>query len=317
MLDVNLQAITPLSESVLKLTFTDPANQPLPAFEAGAHIDIRVNDAITRQYSLCSSPSERYAYSVAVLRDPNSRGGSAAIHASFQPGQRVQISAPRNLFALNPEDAKTVLVAGGIGITPIMSMAHTLAEQGKEFTLLYVNKPGQRVAFDTELQHGFFADRVRILQPDNREQVKAWLAQNIGEYAALSGLYTCGPNSFMDVVFSIANELNWPANALHQERFGLEQADTDGDKPFELILKRAGVSIPVKADQTALEALDDAGIEVDASCEQGVCGTCLLNVLDGEVDHRDGYLTEQEKSQHNQFTPCCSRAVSASLTLDL
>ena len=104
---------------------------------------------------------------------------------------------------------------------------------------------------------------------------------------------------------------------MHQERFGLEQADTDGDKPFELILKRAGVSIPVKADQTALEALDDAGIEVDASCEQGVCGTCLLNVLDGEVDHRDGYLTEQEKSQHNQFTPCCSRAVSASLTLDL
>ena len=164
MLDVNLQAITPLSESVLKLTFTDPANQPLPAFEAGAHIDVRVNDAITRQYSLCSSPSERYAYSVAVLRDPNSRGGSAAIHASFQPGQRVQISAPRNLFALNPEDAKTVLVAGGIGITPIMSMAHALAEQGKEFTVLYVNKPGSALRLTLNysmafllIAYGFFS----------------------------------------------------------------------------------------------------------------------------------------------------------------
>ncbi|TPV57248.1 oxidoreductase [Aestuariibacter sp. GS-14] len=317
MLDVIIQAITPLSESVVKLTFTDPANRLLPAFEAGAHIDIRISDAITRQYSLCSSPSDRYAYSVAVLRDPNSRGGSAAIHTTFHPGQRIKVSPPKNLFALNPEDTKTVLVAGGIGITPIMSMAHALAEQGKEFTLLYVSKPGQRVAFDTELQHGIFVDRVRILQPDNREQVKAWFTQNIGEYGAQSGLYTCGPNSFMDAVLSIANTLNWPANALHQERFGLEKVDTRSDKAFELFLKRSGLTIPVKASQTALEALDDAGIEVDASCEQGVCGTCLLNVLDGEVDHRDAYLTEQEKSQHNQFTPCCSRAVSASLTLDL
>jgi vanillate O-demethylase ferredoxin subunit len=290
---------------------------PLPAFSAGSHIDLHLPGGFTRQYSLCNDPGETHRYQIAVLRDPASRGGSAAVHDAVAVGQTLQISAPRNHFALAPQAGRHLLLAGGIGVTPILCMAERLAQLGADFVLHYCTRSLARTAFVGRIRASTFADQVRFHHDDGDAAQKIDLAVLLGTPRQDEHVYVCGPQGFMDAVLGTARAAGWPEAQLHFEYFGAAPAATGGDTAFALQLASSGRVITVAVGQSMVQALAAAGVEVLTSCEQGVCGTCLTRVLAGQVDHRDQYLTPEEQSANDQCLPCCARSKSPLLVLDL
>lgn len=291
---------------------------PLPAIEAGAHIDVHVNGFV-RQYSLLDGPSlAPRRYRIAVLRAASSRGGSEAMHAQLREDSALRISAPRNNFPLRLDSPSSVLVGGGIGITPLMSMAAALHASGARFALHYCARSRDRMAFADELQRAPFAHAVHLYSDDEAQSAfdgEAVLAsQPSGAH-----LYVCGPQGFMDHVLGIARAAGWDESRLHHEYFQAAAVapTSGGDRAFELIAVRSGKRITVAAAESALQALTRCGIEIAFSCQQGVCGSCLTPVLEGIVDHRDSFLTSQEKVRNEAFLPCCSRAHGDVLMVDL
>jgi len=288
----------------------------LPPFTAGSHIDVHLDGGLVRQYSLCNPPWEIHRYVIAVLRDPASRGGSRAMHA-LQPGQELLVSEPRNHFTLAPAASRHLLLAGGIGITPILCMAEQLAEQGGEFVLHYCTRSTERAPFLERLRASPFAPRVRAHHDDGPADQKLDIAAAVAAPSGGSHLYVCGPTGFMDAVLGAARAAGWAETALHRENFAGAATTGVNDGAFEVQIASSGVVIRVAADQTVTAALAAAGISVPLSCEQGLCGTCLTRVIEGVPDHRDVYLTDDERARGDQFTPCCSRAKSSRLVLDL
>ena len=290
---------------------------PLPAFSAGSHIDVQVPGTdITRQYSLCNDPTESHRYLIGVLRDPASRGGSAAMH-SIQEGQVLHISAPKNHFALAHDAQRSLLLAGGIGVTPILCMAERLAISGAAFEMHYCTRSRERTAFYERIANSSFVDQVQFHFDDGTSAQKLDIAQLLSAPAAGLHLYVCGPKGFMDAVLASARAQGWPEGQIHYEFFSAEVVKSADDASFEVKLASSGRVIKVLADQTVTQALSAAGVEVQTSCEQGVCGTCLTRVLEGVPDHKDMYLTPEEQAANDQFTPCCSRAKTPLLVLDL
>ncbi|HZY17989.1 MAG TPA: PDR/VanB family oxidoreductase [Ramlibacter sp.] len=293
-----------------------PDGAPLPAFSAGSHIDVHVPGGLVRQYSLCNDAGERHHYRIAVLRDPATRGGSAGMHDAVQEGDLLTISEPRNHFPL-VHARRTVLLAGGIGVTPLLCMAQRLAAAGAEFTLHYCTRSPERTAFRDEIAAAAFASRVRFHFDDGEASQKLDLPAALGPAEADAHVYVCGPAGFIDHVVQGANAAGFSPEQIHLEYFGAAPQDTAGDRAFDVKLASSGQVIRVAADQTVVQALAAQGVEILTSCEQGVCGTCITRVLSGECDHRDLYFTDEEKAAQDQFTPCCSRARSAMLVLDL
>lgn len=289
----------------------------LPGFSAGAHIDVHLPGGLVRQYSLCNPPGETQRYRIAVLRDAASRGGSATVHDQLQVGTVLDIGTPRNLFELDPAAPHHLLLAGGIGITPLLAMAEQLAAQGGAFTLHHATRSRERTPFVAQLASAPYADRVHHHFDDGPAMQKLDLAATLRSAPAGSHLYVCGPTGFMEAVLAEGRAQGWDEARLHREYFAAAPTGTAGDGGFELELASSGRVIPVAADQTALAALLAAGLDIPMSCEQGVCGTCLTGVKSGVPDHRDQYLTPEERAANNQFLPCCSRASSARLVLDL
>jgi vanillate monooxygenase ferredoxin subunit len=306
------------AEGICSFELVDAAGAALPAFTAGAHVDVQVPGGPVRPYSLCNDPRETQRYLIAVLREPASRGGSAGMHDRVQVGDEVSVGAPRNLFALDESAPRHLLLAGGIGITPLLAMAERLAAQEADFDLHYATRSRARTAFADRLAAAPFAARVRHHFDDGDAAQRLDLPRLLGdEVASGTHLYACGPQGFMDAVRDAARAQGWPEARLHFESFSAAPAGQAGDQAFELLLSKSGRVVPVAADQSAAKALEAAGIFVPTSCEQGVCGTCLTRVVDGTPDHRDQYLTPEEQAANDQFTPCCSRARSARLVLDL
>jgi vanillate monooxygenase ferredoxin subunit len=301
---------------VCSLELVDPKGQSLPPFSAGAHIDVRLANGLVRQYSLCNDPSETNRYLIAVLRDANSRGGSASMHA-LQPGAALDISEPKNHFALAEGARHSVLFAGGIGITPLLCMAERLQGTGAPFDLHYCTRSPQRTAFAERIRQAAYADQVQFHHDDGPEDQKLDMRAAIGAPADGRHVYVCGPAGFMDAVLGTARSLGWPEDRLHREYFAAAAVDTRGDGSFEVQIASTGAVIWVESEQSVVAALAAAGIAVPTSCEQGVCGTCLTRVIDGSPEHRDMYLTPDEQARGDQFMPCCSRAQSARLVLDL
>ncbi|PPC76682.1 oxidoreductase [Pokkaliibacter plantistimulans] len=302
-------------EAVIALELVDPNGQPLPAFEAGAHIDLHLGEGLVRQYSLCGDPADTSAYRLGVLRDPQSRGGSVAAHA-LQESSEVQISAPRNLFPLASNAGHSLLIGAGIGITPMIAMAYALHRAGQSFELYYCGRSRQSSAFVEDLLHSPFAAQVRLHFTAEHGGARLDLPQLLAGVAAdHTHLYVCGPVSFMDAVISAGQQRGLADSQIHREFFQVE-VDSHGDS-FEVVAERSGKTLTVAGDQTIVEALAEAGIRVKVSCEQGVCGSCLCDVLEGEPDHRDVYLTDDEKADNDQMTLCCSRARSPRLVLDI
>jgi vanillate O-demethylase ferredoxin subunit len=305
-----------LGIAVFDLVAADGA--PLPAFEAGAHIDVRVAPGIVRQYSLCNAPWERHRYQIGVLRTPDSRGGSAGLHERLRVGDPLCISAPRNHFPLVPQARNSLLLAGGIGVTPLISMAEQLAALGAPFELHYCTRSLARTAFRNRVRDSAYASQVRFHIGDGAVGSGLDLSACLARPEAGKHLYVCGPEGFMQAVLATARVQGWPDALVHTEFFSsANAAPKAGDEPFEVRLARTGRVVTVAADRSVAQALAEAGVEVLTSCEQGVCGTCLTRVLDGIPDHRDSYLSAGEQAANDQFTPCCSRSWSPVLVLDL
>ncbi|WP_210638832.1 PDR/VanB family oxidoreductase [Pseudomonas sp. Tri1] len=290
--------------------------QPLPAFTAGAHIDVHLPDGLIRQYSLCNHPEERHRYLIAVLKDSASRGGSRSLHELIEPGARLLISEPRNLFALAPEARRSLLFAGGIGITPILCMAEHLAQSGATFELHYCARSRERAAFIERLRQSPYADRV-FLHFDEEPETLLDAGRVLAAPNDDLHLYVCGPGGFMQHVLDTAKAQGWQESHLHREYFAAAPTDTSADGRFSVKLASSGQVFEVPADLSVVQVLESHGIEIPISCEQGVCGTCLTRVLEGVPEHRDMFLTEAEQACNDQFTPCCSRSKTPLLVLDL
>lgn len=316
MIPVRVACRTDAADGIIGLDLASLDDKPLPPFTAGSHIDLVLGNGLTRQYSLCGSPDEAGHYKIAVLRETSSRGGSQFVHDTLVPGAVVDISQPRNLFVLK-EDADTyVLVAGGIGITPILAMAYRLSGLGKAFVLHYCAREPARAAFLEELKTSGLAPNVRLhfdSDPDSRLD----LDEALEKPCTSRQLYVCGPTGFMDHVLEAARQRGWAEAQVHREYFTAPVGQADDNRSFEMIIGSTGQSLCVGPDQTAAQVLEAAGVFVPLSCEQGICGTCLTPVLAGTPDHRDLFQTDEEKASNLQFTPCCSRSLTATLTLDL
>ena len=295
----------------------DVNGHPLPAFSAGSHVDVNLPNGLTRQYSLCNDPAESHRYLIGVLRDPATRGGSQAMHDLVNAGDVLQISAPKNHFPLAHEARRSLLLAGGIGVTPILCMAERLAITGADFEMHYCTRSRDRTAFHDRIAASAFAAKVQFHFDDGAAAQKLDIASLLAAPQPGVHLYVCGPKGFMDAVLGTARAGGWPEAQLHYEFFSAEVVHSDSDASFEVQLASSGRIVVVPKDQTVVQALAAAGVEVQTSCEQGVCGTCLTRVLEGVPDHKDMYLTPEEQAANDQFTPCCSRAKSKRLVLDL
>lgn len=296
---------------VLELTRAD--GSPLPTFDAGAHVDIHVAPGLVRQYSLCGDPADNAVYRLGVLKDPASRGGSIGVHDTLLEGAEVQISAPRNHFPLASGAQRSILIGGGIGITPMLAMAYALHAQGSDFELHYCTRSHATSAFLNELQRAAFAPHVHTHFDDENTPID--LDAVLGIAQADVHVYTCGPAGFMDWVIAQARGKGYDDEHIHREYFQLD-VDNSGAS-FEVVAARSGKTVQVAEGQTILEALAGVGIDIDISCEQGVCGTCLCDVLEGEPDHRDVYFTDDEKAANDAILVCCSRSKTAKLVLDI
>ncbi|WP_434638935.1 PDR/VanB family oxidoreductase [Klebsiella sp. I138] len=296
---------------VAVLTLTSLDGSPLPPFSAGAHIDLYLGEGIVRQYSLCSSPHHPELYRLGILRDRASRGGSLAAH-ELQVGATVVISPPRNLFALEMNASYSLLIGGGIGITPMLAMADALFRAGKSFTIHYCGRHRDGMAFLHELADCHFSDRVHLHISDEGQRFRP--EEVLAPHHAAAHVYVCGPEGFMGGITDAARGCGYPPERLHQEFFNRE-VETGGDS-FTVDVPELGVTVAVGENETIVAALQKAGIKVKVSCEQGVCGTCLANVCSGVPDHRDEYLTDEEREANDQILLCCSRAKTPRLVIE-
>ncbi len=305
------------TDDVLSIRLEAQAGQSLPAFTPGAHIDLHLPNGTTPQYSLANDPAEADHYLLGVLRERESRGGSAWIHAELASGMLLEIGLPRNNFPLVPA-ARTLFIAGGIGVTPMLSMAAELQAKGAEFAFHYCTRSPEATAFRALIAQSAWSRRVTYVHdggdPSRGLDVKALLA------APSEGthLYCCGPAGLMNAVRDAAG--HWPTDRVHFEWFSPDAAASSGDgedRPFTCVLKRSGLELTIPADKSIVEVLRENNVEIETLCEDGLCGTCITDVSEGEIDHRDSILTPEEQAANDVMTVCCSRAKGDRLVLDL
>lgn len=302
------------ARDVLMLELRDPKGGTLPAFTAGAHLEVYLPNGLIRHYSLCSDPRERDRYCIGVGLARDSRGGSKFMHESVRVGGTLNVSAPRNNFPLEPAAQEVVFVAGGIGITPMMAMIHACQAASKPWRLFYCARNRQRTAFYEDLQ-SLAPDRCHFHFDDEQRgrlfDVQTALS-HVGEH---THLYTCGPGPLMQAVE--AATAGHPADRVHFEWFTAAAVDSAADKPFTVVLRNSGTRYEVPPGKSILDVLEDNDAGVPYSCREGLCATCRTTVLAGEVDHRDKILSAAEKASNTEMMICVSRAKSDVLELDL
>ena len=306
--------VTP-ADGVILLDLAHPENENLPRWEPGAHIDLILEDGLTRQYSLCGDPQDSSIWRVGVLLDPNSRGGSRYVHENLSEGATVRVRGPRNHFPL--VDAPHYrFIAGGIGITPIFAMLEAVQRAGGDWTLLYGGRTSASMAFAEELATRY-PERVTVWPQDERGLLDLESLFKNPEDNTL--VYCCGPEVLLSAVEQ--HSAHWPAGILHIERFAAkaptaEQAAAALEQ-FEVVCQRSGRSFEITSDQSILEVLEEEGIPILGSCYEGVCGTCEARVLEGIPDQRDSVLTDAEKAAGEVMLICVSRSCTERLVLDL
>lgn len=289
----------------------------LPAFSAGSHIDVEVPGGFVRQYSLCNKFIDKNHYLIAVLKEDEGRGGSRAMHEIVQEGDVLRIRAPRNSFALKEGNHPNLLLAGGIGVTPILCMAEQLAVAGSDFEMHYCARSKSRMAFRERIEASSYAARAHFHFDDGPPEQKIDFSSIFSGLNKLTHVYVCGPKGFIDAALGAARAASLADEQLHFEPFAANAELCKENAAFEVRLAHSGIRVHVHSGETVVHALERAGVSVMTSCEVGVCGTCLTRVLSGEVDHRDSFLTADERAANDRFTPCCSRAKSDCLVLDL
>ncbi|MFF4833564.1 PDR/VanB family oxidoreductase [Streptomyces sp. NPDC001315] len=295
------------ADGVLALTLRHPLGERLPGWEPGAHIDVVLGPDLERQYSLCGDPADRTAWRVAVLREPDGRGGSAHVHEQLGEGDKVRVRGPRNHFALRPAP-RYRFIAGGIGITPILPMLAAAQAAGAEWSLLYGGRSRDSMAFTEELA-GYGA-RVTIAPQDESGLLD--LGPVLDALPDGTLVYCCGPGPLLDAV-----EERCPSGVLNVERFQPKEGQTGEDGEFEVELAQSGRTLTVAPGVSVLDTVRAAGVEVLFSCTEGTCGTCETDVLDGTPEHRDSVLTREEREAGETMMICVSRCRGKRLVLDL
>lgn len=320
-----VQAAVNLGTDIVAYELVDPEGRALPPFTAGAHVDFHLPDGRIRQYSLCNDPAERHRYLIAVQRELHGRGGSKDIHANTKIGDIVTLSMPRNNFPLDRSARRHLLIAGGIGITPLMAMMHELNATEADFILHYCARTPDRMAFKDQLRP--FAETGRAnFHYDGGDPAKGLdLGGLLRECPPDTHLYYCGPPGFMEAVARAAR--GWPRACVHFEHFVAPStrepalsatggATTEASESgFQVKLARRGEVFDVPADKSIVDVLRENGVDIETSCESGLCGTCRTRFLDGIPDHRDLILSESERE--TDVLICCARALTPMLVLDL
>ncbi len=288
----------------------------LPAFAAGAHVEVRLGNGEERSYSLLNDPAERHRYVLAVLREEGGRGGSTWVHEHLHEGDRLSVSAPINHFPLNEAGERHILIAGGIGVTPLKAMAHRLMTIGAEFTMHYCARGRDEAAFVDEL--GALLGHRLVTHYDGGDISRGLdVGGLLRARPAAAHVYVCGPAGLIRAVREAARD--WPKGTVHYELFHGTEADIaprSTDQPFEIWLSRTGATLTVPADKSILDVLKQKGIRVKTLCREGVCGTCRIGLVSGKADHRDEVLTDEERERVIQV--CVSRAMPGeTLVLDI
>lgn len=315
-LAVRVAAIRQEADDIRSFELVDVRGQPLPGFTPGAHVDVYMPGNMVRQYSLCSSDSDLCRYLIAVKLEPASRGGSAHMHHSVKRDDVLTIGVPRNAFPLDPSATQSLFLAGGIGVTPIVSMVESLLRRNQSVELDMFARSPAHMPFRSFLHQPALRGRLRALEGMDAGGVRRYLETRLADQPAGMHLYVCGPGGFVEAVRGAA--AHWTAGAVHVEAFGAAPAPSAAvDQAFQLRLARSGLEICVPAHSSMLQALRERGVEVEASCEQGICGTCMARVLEGVPDHRDSFLSEEERFEGERVMLCVSRARSERLVLDL
>jgi ferredoxin-NADP reductase len=314
---VTVAGVEPYGPDVRALRLIPEPGAALPAFSPGSHVIVHVPGERVRRnpYSLACAPSSTEAYRIVVRRIADGRGGSRALHDEVEVGDRLQIEPPRNLFAPVLPARRHLLIAGGIGITPFLSYAHQLRAAGVPFELHYGVRDGAAIPLLDELQRLCTgAGRLAVYVDPKGASLLAVLEPILGRQPLGTHVSTCGPAPMMEAVVAAARRHGWPSSRVHLERFQLDLGPAD---PFAVRLGLDGRELQVGADESLLEALESAGVQVSYLCRQGVCGECRTGVLAGVPDHRDAYLTAPERAANTAVMPCVSRCASGPLVLDL
>ena len=291
-----------------------PIEGVLPTFQPGAHIDIHLPNGLVRQYSITNGPGESAVYRIGVKLEPESGGGSSCLHETVREGDVLAISEPRNNFPLRRDANRTILLAGGIGITPLLAMAQALHRMGLAFELHCFAQSSDHVAFRDVLD-GLGESVVRHLDLSPDETVGE-IRRLVAEHETFAHLYVCGPGPMLEAARREASAAGWPEDAVHFEYFK-NTTEIDDSSTFEVALARSALTVTVPSGATILEVLREHGVIVPSSCEQGACGTCVATVLEGEPDHQDVYLNDADHRAGDRIMTCVSRASSDRLVLDL
>jgi vanillate monooxygenase ferredoxin subunit len=289
---------------------------PLPVFEAGAHIDVHIADGLARKYSLCNDSLEQDVYEIAVKLEPASRGGSARMHASIQAGDRLMIGTPQNDFSMAQHDGPSVLIAAGIGITPLLSMARSMLRTARLFELHYFARSPDAAAYAPVLKNAPFAEFSQLYFGFDFVSTTARLREIVPQREQRAHLYYCGPRPFMDAVSALADERLCPEQA-HREYFSAAQAGSGSDGAFVVELARSQRVFEIPVGKSITDVLFEQQIPLETSCEAGVCGACKTTVLAGVPDHLDSFLSTAERARNDSIMPCVSRCAGGRLVLDL
>jgi phthalate 4,5-dioxygenase reductase subunit len=302
-----------VARDIWRFDLRSPVGDDLAPFEAGSNLTVQVPSGARRRYSLCNSPEERHRYVIAVKRDANGRGGSISMVDDTREEGLISVSAPKNDFPLDARAQEFILIAGGIGITPMRSMMYQLRSEGlRKFRLIYVTRDPEATAFLDELAGEDWRPYVKI-HHDYGDPSRSFDFWSIFERPGKAHVYCCGPRPLMDAVRDMTG--HWAPRSIHFENFGVDGSVLRQNKPFTVKLAKSGRIYQIPADRSILEVLRDAGIRVASSCESGTCGSCRTGLCGGAVDHRDLVLQEDEKA--SQIMVCVSRAASEEIVLDL
>jgi ferredoxin-NADP reductase len=315
-LKLAVASVATVTPSIRQVELTNAEGGALTPFTAGAHIDLALGNGLERSFSLLNDPAETHRYVIAVLREADSRGGSVWVHEHLRQGDRLTASEPINNFPLNEAGDAHILIAGGIGITPLKAMAHRLVARAANFTLHYCARDQERAAYLDELR-ALIGSRLQVHLDGGDITRGLDVGKLLASRPAAAHVYVCGPAGLIRAVREAARD--WPKGSVHYELFRGSEADIaprSTDQPFEIRLARAGKTLTVPADRSILDVLKENGIKVKTLCTEGVCGTCRVGLLGGKADHRDEVLTDAQRERHIQV--CVSRALPGeTLTLDL
>lgn len=309
---VELSKVEKLSDLVTLYEFSHPDHKPMPPSTAGAHIDVLVAPGFFRQYSMSHDPADSDKYQIAVLREDQGRGGSLLMSRIFEQGRMVFISHPMNHFPLIEEASKTYLMGGGIGITPMIAMAHRLHAIGSNFELHYSSSKADEAAFDSILRNQIWSNKVSMHYSDQGSRADL---SKILNYNAGAQVYTCGPDGYMASVLGIAEANGFPQDNLHMEYFAVPEQPEYENHAFTLKLAKSGRSFEIPADRTPTDVLQEAGVQIDVKCSDGICGVCKCQIVSGDVEHRDFVLSN--KQRESSLILCQSRAADPNGILEI